>query len=72
MNFVQKRVRVKTAFDGFRVGLKGLCTADLTDENDVFAVYFDEPPIPNNPCNWISFQPNARKEHFEVIGENDE
>ena len=69
-NFVQQRVRVKTTFDGFQVGLEGVCTADLDDEHDVFAVLFDEPPF-QGCMPWVSFHPNARKEHFELVQETE-
>ena len=66
----QKRVRViKEHCQGnFKVGMEGLCTADLLYESqykeDTFAVWFDEPV---RGVNLHTFQEDNAREYYEVI-----
>ena len=51
-------------------GTTGVCTADLTNEADVFSVKFDKPIRidKEGPVSWVTFQ-NSAKRRFEVIDE---
>jgi len=68
----QKRVRViKEHCEGrFKVGMEGLCTADLLYESqyqeDTFAVWFDEKV---RDVSFHTFQQMNAREYYEVIDE---
>jgi hypothetical protein len=68
----QKRVRViKEHCQGhFKVGMEGVCTADLLYEEpykeDIFAVWFDRKV---RGANLHTFQEDNTREYYEVIGE---
>lgn len=51
-------------------GTTGVCTADLANEMDVFAVKFDKPVRidKEGAVSWVTFA-NSAKRRFEVIDE---